>query len=75
MFESKLSKGKANGYTPLGADAKVPAKYLPLSVLPTMNPNILSTTTIPTGYNALLIGPVSILDDLIIENNAILIIL
>ena len=75
MFESKVNKGKANGYTPLGYDSKVSTEYLPTSVLLTINPNTISTITIPSGNNALLIGPVGISNELIVENNAILIII
>ena len=29
MFESKINKGRANGYTPLDSGSKVPLSYLP----------------------------------------------
>ena len=29
MFESKINRGRANGYTPLDSSSKVPLEYLP----------------------------------------------
>ena len=43
MFESKINRGKANGYAPLGSSGKVPLDYLP-PIQSTLNTGSFATT-------------------------------